>query len=433
MNGLYQWAVCFVAADGTKSALSEWSEIVQIAGSKAVLTSIPISGDAECAYREVYRRGGTLGDEARYAFTIWDNTSTIAVDMYKDYELGGLVGEEIPTGTIRSPKGKIFGPVFKGRLTMYQVTGQEDCLFFSNSGYGHAWDELKVVGFGSRIMGAWVDDDILYVSTKNGIKKIVDDLYAVSLDPGLIQETGVSMSVLSPWGFAKKDDNMLIATRDGVSEFNGYQSQILSDKVKDFFEDVHTQTDYTALLYSDNHLFLYHANATPDTFECYLGMGKNAWRELDESFCTMCLFDAPGDSGEVCAGTPNGLVYTLDRLNGGPGVNSWMTSKDFSADDPFMDLILDEAHIITYATMPDSYLIVHFRANQADVTGATKTIEPGGVYGIIKIYLSGNEFTVVKGATVGIDIEGTDSLMWRVKAIKLIGRAAPRTTEEEVL
>jgi hypothetical protein len=243
------------------------------------------------------------------------------------------------------------------------------------------------------------------------------------------------MSVLSPWGFTKKDDNMLIATRNGVLEFNGYESQVISDKIKDVIEDLHTQTDYAALLYSDNHLFLYHANATPETFECYLGMGKIAWRELAESFCTMCLFDAPGDAGEVCGGTTTGLVYLSDRTGNtyGTGVESWMTSKDFSADDPFMDLILDEAHIIARVAIPDTFLTVHFRADQADVAGALKVIEPSGVYGITKIYLSGNEYSIVKGATVGIDIAGTDSMFWQVKAIKLIGRATPRTAAEEVL
>lgn len=435
MSGLYQWAVVFCTADGVKSGVSEWSPITQIAGSKSVLSNIPVSSDAACAYREVYRRGGTLGDEARLAFIIYDNITTTADDGIADYELGPLMDERIPTGTIRAPKGKIFGPVFKGRLTMYQVADNEDCLYFSNIGYGYAWDELKMVAMGSRVMGAWVDDDILYVSTKNGMKKIVDDLYNAACDPSLVQETGFSMPVVSPWAFSRADDDSIIATRDGVGIFNGYQFLNISDKVKDLLSVAYTQLEYIGLLYSDKRVFFTYRTASPSTYECYLGMSKIGWRKLNLSFCSMCINDAPNDLGEVYGGTTGGYIYKMTRGTGNDS-SCALTSKDFCADDPFMDLIVDEIHVIarTAETSSEPYLTFQMKANQANIAGVTRvTPTLTTAYRLDKLYLNGNELDMVKGSTVGISISASATKHFQIKAIKLIGRATPRTSAEEIL
>lgn len=438
VNGLYQWAVVFCSSDGVKSGLSEWTAVSQMSGTKAVLTGIPVSSDTACSHRELYRMGGTMGDEKRFVDTIWDNTSTTFIDTKRDYDLGHLLGSDVPSGTIRDPRGKCFGPVYKGRLTMYQIDNQKNYLYFSNIGYGYAWNELQVIDLGSEIMGAWVDDDVLYVSTRNGVKKIANDLYDASVDPSLIQETGITLQMISPWGHTRADDSEIVATHDGAGFFNGYQFNLFSDKVKDLFDEVasyETTYPYMKLLYSDRRLYLYYQVASPRTFICDLRSGFPSWTYNSPAFSAMCIYDAPGDYHQVAGGTSGGMVY-IRTLNDTslPIVSPSLESKDFGPDDPFNELQLDEIHVIAKASMAGCSLVFQFKAEQSNVATATLTIaDLTGVYRLRKAYLGGNEIPVVKGSTVGFTLTPSSGSYFSIKAIKLIGRVTPRTYDEEIL
>lgn len=87
--GQYQWLITFINGLGeTIGGIPAPSTTASIAGDSATLSNIPV-GDVGTLARNVYRTtvGGSI---FKFAFTINNNTDTVAVDRFADSGLGGV-------------------------------------------------------------------------------------------------------------------------------------------------------------------------------------------------------------------------------------------------------------------------------------------------------------------------------------------------------
>jgi hypothetical protein len=162
LSGIYQWAYIFLASDGTKSGLSEWTEQVTLSGSKAILNLISISGDSDVVEKRFYRKGGSLGSDARVDFSVFDNVTTIYCPDTLDHNLGELLDEsEIPPGIIRVPMGSKWGPKFKGEYILYRDPSNLRRAYYSLPDNIYGWSELRAYDFESDLLDVFIEDNIL--------------------------------------------------------------------------------------------------------------------------------------------------------------------------------------------------------------------------------------------------------------------------------
>jgi hypothetical protein len=292
LTGIYQFCTVFVNSAGEKSAPSEWSDQVTLNGSKAALSLIPLSADSDVVERWIFRKGGALGSDARLDTVINDNTTTSKICYLSDVLLGSLLdSEDIPQGTIRVPLGAKWGPKFRGRGIIYRIPGDLRSLYYSNINYLYAWSELQGFTIDSEIMDIFVKEDVLYLNTKSGIKRVTSDLSNISYSD--VQETGLVKYSMSPYGSAQVDENWAYVSYDGVYLFSGYNYKLISEPVKNYFDMANYDNTLARMIYANKHLYVsvkktVAGGGTRYLLDCYIP--KMSWSYSDitcESFCKL--------------------------------------------------------------------------------------------------------------------------------------------------
>ena len=408
LSGIYQFATCFVNSNNEPSALSEWSDPIELTGSRAVLSLIPVSQDASVIGRWLFRKGGSLGSDARRDEVIWDNTTATYYCGIEDYETGMLATDDsIPQGTIRFPSITKFGPVYKNRLTGYGDAEHPEYLYYSNIDYWYAWSELQAWKFDSKVLDAWVDDDVLFVNTQTGIRRIRVDLEEISSDD--IEEIGVVKHSMGPWASCTAEGMRAIVSYDGVYLMNGSQVQgPISDAIEDKFNGSTYTHANTKAIYRNKHLWLSlkaTSGGVRSLLDCFLP--NQQWRTSDYAICCFCIFDGPGDSGELYGATTDGYVYQLDT---GYASTMAVVSKDYPVDqnNPFGEVVLTEIWVKARSAEASAGSVqVQFRINQAlDTTFTLNFPHTGNIANVYTSYyenLKGLE-KYLKGSKIGISI-----------------------------
>lgn len=406
LTGIYQFACAFVNANNEPSALSEWSDIVELSGSRAVLNLIPVSQDTTCIGRWIFRKGGSLGDGARLDEIIWDNTTTTYYTGIEDYETGILATDDsIPQGTIRFPSITKFGPVYKNRLTGFGDAGHPEYLYFTNTDYWYAWSELQAWKFDSKVLDSWVDDDVLFVNTSAGIRRIRVDLAEVTADD--IEEIGVVKHSMGPWASCDVEGSRAFVSYDGVYLMNGSQ---VTGPISEAIEDKFTGSTYThastKAIYRNKHLYLsILATATRSLLDCYLP--GQQWRTSDYAIRCFCIFDGPGDTGQLYGGTTDGYIYQLDT---GYASTLAVVTKDYqvSTNNPFEEVVLKEIWVKGRSAEASAGAVrIQFRINQTLNTTITKSFPSSGHIGTVYTTYFEQLMGVdgyLKGSKVGLSI-----------------------------
>lgn len=408
LTGIYQFASCFVNSNNEPSALSEWSDEVELSGSRAVLSLIPVSQDASVIGRWIFRKGGSLGGDARLDEIIWDNTTTTYYTGIEDYETGLLATDDsIPQGTIRFPNVSKFGPVYKERLTAFGDSEHPEYLYYSNIDYQYAWSELQAWKFDSKVLDAWVDDDVLFINTQTGIKRIRVDLAEVT--SGDIEEIGVVKHSMGPWASCTVEGSRAFVSYDGVYLMNGSQvTGPISEAIENYFTGGSYTLASTKAIYRNKHLWLsikLTTGSVRSLLDCYLP--GQQWRTSDYKICCFCIFDGDGDKGELYGGTSDGYVYQLDT---GYASTLAVVTKDYpvSADNPFEEVVIKELWVKgRSAEASAGGIAIQFRINQTLNTTITKTFPSTGhianVYTTYFEQLMGvNDY--LKGSKIGLSI-----------------------------
>lgn len=405
LTGIYQFACVFVNANNEPSGLSEWSEQVELSGSRAVLSLIPLSQDASCVARWLFRKGGSLGEDARLDEVIWDNTTTTYYTGIADYETGILASDiSIPQGTIRFPSITKFGPTYKNRLTGFGDAEHPEYLYFTNTDFWYAWSELQAWRFDSKILDSWVDDDVLFVNTHLGIRRIRVDLGEITADD--IEEIGVVKHSMGPWASCSVEGSRAFVSYDGVYLMNGSQvTGPISEPIENYFTGSTYTLASTKAIYRNKHLYLsILATATRSMLDCY--MNGLQWRTSDYPIKCFCIFDGPSDTQQLYGGTTDGYIYQLDT---GYASTLAVVTKDYPvSDNPFDEVVLDEIWVkVRSAESGAGSINVQFRINQAIVTDLTFSIPSSG--DIATVYTSYfrkiREYEgYLKGSKIGLSI-----------------------------
>lgn len=434
LTGIYQFATVFVNANNEPSGMSEWSDQVELSGSRAVLSLIPISYDASCIGRWIFRKGGSLGSDARLDEIIWDNTTTTYYTGIEDYETGILATDPtIPQGTIRFPSITKFGPTYKNRLTGFGDAEHPEYLYFTNTDFWYAWSELQAWKFDSKILDAWVDDDVLFVNTHLGIRRIRVDLGEITADD--IEEIGVVKHSMGAWASCPVEGSRVFVSYDGVYLMNGSQ---VTGPISDLIEDKFTGGTYTLgstkAIYRNKHLYLSMlAMATRSLLDCsFPGL---QWRTSDYAIRCFCIFDGPGDTQQLYGGTTDGYIYQLDT---GYASTLAVTTKDYQATtNPFDEVVLKEIWVKAKSAEASAGAVtIQFRIDQTLNATITKSFPSSGhianVYTTYFEQLMGiNDY--LKGSKIGLAI--APSVVGKhlaIEAILLKGEIAglPKILEE---
>lgn len=224
---------------------------------------------------------------------------------------------------------------------------------------------------------------------------------------------------------------------DGVYLMNGSQVQgPISDAIEDKFTGGTYNHAYTKAIYRNKHLWLSIKAASGGArslLDCYVP--KQQWRTSDYTICCFCIFDGPGDSGELYGATTDGYVYQLDT---GYASTLSVVTKDYPvSDDPFDEVTLTEIWVKARSAEASAGAVqVQFRINQTlDSTFTLNFPHTGHIANVYTSYyenLRGLE-KYLKGSKIGLSIApSTAGKHLAIEAIKLFGILAekPYTLEE---
>lgn len=437
--GLYQFCELFfrpnpnIPGGMEYSAPSEWSEQVALSGTKGFLKYLTASKDTEAAGIIIFRKGGSLGIDAKLDTTIWvpdwttmDTTTQVELD---DSLTGRLLNaEDIPSGTIRVPLGAVWGPKFRGSYTLYRDPSQLRRLYFSNPGYPNAWSELQAVDFESDILDCFVEDDVYFVNTKNGIKRIRIPLKGASI--GSWEETGLVKHSMGPYASTQAEDGQAVVSYDGVYLFSGYAYQYISEKVKNFFDPATYDLDSAIIFYRRRHLYVAvrTTGGTCTLLDFYLP--RKAWRTSGYDVNCFCVWDGPGDNQELYIGDRSGNVYQLDTSYA--STSSIVTADMPASDDPFEEVTLHTLSIIARsASSTPGNLNIQFRIDQVLNATITKAATLSTAYALTRFQLRAVS-DYLKGSKIGLSIApSVTDKHFAIQAIQLTGEIAPSIKQYE--
>jgi hypothetical protein len=181
----------------------------------------------------------------------------------------------------------------------------------------------------------------------------------------------------------------------------------ISDAIEDKFTGSTYSHAYTKAIYRNKHLWLSVKAASGGArslLDCYLPEQK--WRTSDYTVCCFCIFNGPGDAGELYGATTNGYVYQLDT---GYASTMEVVTKDYQiTDNPFEEVLLKEIWVKGRSAEASAGAIkIQFRINQTLNTSITKTFPSTGhiatVYTTYFEQLMGvNDY--LKGSKIGLSI-----------------------------
>jgi hypothetical protein len=229
--------------------------------------------------------------------------------------------------------------------------------------FWYAWSELQAWKFDSKILDAWADDDVLFVNTLTGIRRIRVDLAEITADD--IEEIGVVKHSMGPWASCSVEGSRAFVGYDGVYLMSGSQVQgPISDAIEDKFTGSTYSHAYTKAIYRNKHLWLSIKAASGGArslLDCYLPEQK--WRTSDYTICCFCIFNGPGDAGELYGATTDGYVYRLDT---GYASTLAVTTKDYPvSENPFDRVLLTEIWVKGRSAESDAGAVqIQFRLDQ---------------------------------------------------------------------
>jgi hypothetical protein len=431
LSGIYQWAYIFLASDGTKSGLSEWTEQVTLSGSKAILNLISISGDSDVVEKRFYRKGGSLGSDARVDFSVFDNVTTIYCPDTLDHNLGELLDEsEIPPGIIRVPMGSKWGPKFKGEYILYRDPSNLRRAYYSLPDNIYGWSELRAYDFESDLLDVFIEDNILFFNTKNGIKSLSKAMSEAT--PSDFHETAIIKHSMGPFASCQVDEERAIVSYEGVYIFNGASVRYISDDVKDYFDPATYTIQDAIVFYRKRHLYIsvMRTGGLRKFLDCYLKVdGTVAWRTSDYIVNCFCVAEGIGDNNEIYVGDRQGNVYQFDS---GYVSDFEVITRDFPANpiDPFEEVILAEIYVMARSlSINPGAVQVQFRINQRLEPLVTKLFPAVGhlssIYRLYHAQLRGIE-DYLKGHKIGLVVTpSVGDKHQAIEAIKLVGEIAP--------
>lgn len=438
LSGLYQWC-CVFESPTAFSAPSEWSDVTELNGESAFVTNIPISQDSDVMARHIFRRGGSWGDEARLDFTLYDNTTTAYPTSNQDNVLGRtLAGIDIPDGTIRVPIAAKWGPIFKGSALLYRDPEDLKRVHFSNPRYLYAWSEKQRLIMDSDVQNVFLEDSVLYISCKNGTRRILIPLDEVG--PKDIEEVGDSKPAISPYATCKAEQLTALVSYDGPYLFDGQSYQYIGDLIDTYFSESVYDLDEALVFYADQHLYISVKPITGARTLLDAAGPPIQWRTSDAAINCFCVFDGIGDNGEVYMGDSTGTVW---QFGSGYATAATVTTKDFGAggeeSDLFNEIILTNVLVIAKSiSATPGPVAITLRKNQADVAGITlyassdKTISGNlaSVYTVYRFDLRGN-YDEQRGVTIGLKLTHSSAKHCAIQAIKLEGEITPLLTYDE--
>jgi hypothetical protein len=436
ITGLYQWCAVFFDSNLEPSGASEWSEEVTISGTRALLTQIPTSQDSKAIGRWIFRKGGDLGNEARRDITLWDNSTTSYFADLQDYQTETflLTDESIPKGTIRFPKAAKFGPSYNDRVVLYRDPDHLNRFYWSNSGFPCAFSEDQALDFSSELLDCWIDNDQYFFNTKDGIYRTTDD-FSDLVSRG-IEYVGISKSSIAPLASAQVDDIRAFVADDGVYLFSSQAPIYISEEVKTYFDSASYDLDAVIMSpYHKRHLYISvkTTGGTRSLLDLYVPTRQ--WSTKPYSYTAFCIFDGPGDNGELYAGSSDGYVYQM-----GTGYEEMtVVTKDYpvSTVNPYLETTLENIWVKARSdsATPGS-VNIQFRMDQT-LNGSITVSFPstGNLTSTFQTYwvqLVG-VYNYLKGSKVGISItQSTSDKHVEIESIFIQGSAAalPKILEE---
>jgi len=402
ITGMYQWC-CVFADENSYSAPSEWSNEVELSGTRAILRNLPISQDSRVIKRLFFRKGGDLGSEARLDFILYDNTNTFYFTGNQDYQLTDLLDDErIPTGTIRFPNAAKWAGVYKGRGILYRDPSNLNRFYYSNIDYLYAWSEAQAWDMPSEITDMWIDDDILFINTKLGIKRLSVD--CGEAQPSDFEETGIVKTSVNPYASTQCEEFRANILSDGVYLFNGYTHQYISEPIyKPYFDPTQYAINDFKIIYRKKHLYLSvkTVGGTRSILDCYVPKGQ--WRTANYPINCFCIADALSDNFELYGGSTDGYVYQLDTGTANAMV---VTTKDYPiSGNPFQECIFEECWV--KAKSNDSSpggVILQFRIDQSNTLAILTFPSTGDLTNTYKTYFSQlmGVQNYLKGSKIGL-------------------------------
>jgi hypothetical protein len=242
---------------------------------------------------------------------------------------------------------------------------------------------------------------------------------------------GTVQHAMSPWSSIECDDARAIVSYDGPYMFNGMSLIWIGEKVKNYFDSASYSLVDSIAFYRKHHLYI-SVKATGGTrtlLDFYIPAGQ--WRTDTQSVTCFCVYDGIGDSDELYIGDGSGFVWQFDT---GYAANGSFTTKDFSAPNPFTEIVIHGVDVIQRsASSSPGTLVIEFRIDQTlntsiVLTTATMT----ALYAISQKFTMGTE-DYVKGSKIGLYVTpSATSKHLAIQVIRIWGEIAPITKALEV-
>lgn len=295
------------------------------------LTDVPL-GPSGTTERYIYR---TEGNDSRSAViadmdfylvdTISDNSTTVYADAVSD---ATLLADATPTWSTVS--AGISATVPKGKFSV--INGER--LFIGNDPSGVAygkstiyWSEILNPDFfipdlNYELIRPDDGDEITFVKNLLGILTIgktrtINKFYTDgSSSSWTVSDPFSFIGCVSPWAVANGINGIIYPGRYGLYNFNGQNSELISDVVTDKMRDIlETNQDEVAGIYHDNSYFMAYTSSDSGSANndkvLILDITRNAYTEDDSHIDSFANYDSGNDYGILYSGSSeiDGSIY----------------------------------------------------------------------------------------------------------------------------
>lgn len=347
-----QYYYTYVNADSHESNPSPVSTALAFNRRSASVT-VALSADAQVTGINIYRTGGTLGAVYKVNSSPEANTNHAYVDSKTDDDLTTL-GITMQTDLDLPPACSGLVGEFFGRLIAFSTSANPNRFFWTklNKPYGFpgaasaAGNWADVGDSGYAILAATRNNRIIYFYKGDSIWRLIGDPGDVD---GLVERCDhVPFGILGPQAVCTATSGNMIATQDGIYEFNGDTARKISTKIDPIFKGIAvtlasgisypamtaTASDRakTVLGYSSNTGLLRASycetgSSSPNVTLVY-NAANDTWGSDTRGFTS--LYD---EAGTMLAGTSGGAIEQLETgtSDNGSGIPLVYQSKYFNA------------------------------------------------------------------------------------------------------
>jgi hypothetical protein len=166
-----------------------------------------------------------------------------------------------------------------------------------------------------------------------------------------------------PWAATDLEELHAIVSFDRAYFFDGQNARRISEDIETYFDRDTYDLSEAVMFYNNRHLFIsvrMRVRGLGPSLICTSGL---QWRTSNDQINVFAFFDAPQDNGEIYVGDQLGTVYEFSAAYSD---SATATSKDYHADDPFMDIVVSELTVIYRSeSTAAGQITIDFRVNQA--------------------------------------------------------------------